>query len=29
MIIFSYLTDFSYIPLKNKFQMLQEIVRTN
>jgi hypothetical protein len=25
---FSFLTDFSYFPLKNKFRMLQDMVRT-
>ena len=25
---FQYLTDFSYLPLKNKFLMLQDMVRT-
>jgi len=28
-IIFNYLTDFSYFPLKNKFRMLQDMVTQN
>ena len=29
MIIFSYLTDFSYFPLQNKFRMLQDMIWTS